>query len=112
LAFPKLTKVGVALIPGIIDVAEDYMAVPSTYIHLTRIAEFAVGVVGCAMTGTTGFVADAMEALLLSSEPLLVKSIYGLVTGAVEGQPKKSDIELRLRRAGALAPQIRKPRFH
>jgi hypothetical protein len=38
LAFPKLTKIGVALIPGIIDVAEDYAAVPHTSIHLTRVA--------------------------------------------------------------------------
>jgi hypothetical protein len=112
LAFPKLTKIGVALIPGIIDVAEDYAAVPSTYIHLTRVAEFAVGLVGCAMTGTTGFGADASEALLLSSEPLLIKSIFSFITGAVEGQPTKSEIELRLHRAPAIAPQIKKPRFH
>jgi hypothetical protein len=112
LAIPKLTKIGVAAIPGIIDVVEDYFAVPSKYVHLTRFLEFGIGLIGCAVTGVEGFAANASEALTLSSEPLVIKSLYSLITGAIEGQPTKEEIIARLRRAGAFAPQIRKPRFH
>ena len=102
----KLVKVGVAAIPGVLEIAEDALDVDPTVIHGTRLAEFGVGLVGSLMVRERSPWEDPLEALMLASEPLAIKSIYSLVTGAIEGSPiTKEAIELKLKRAGQLRPE-------
>jgi len=111
----KLVKLGVAAIPGVLDIAEDYMDVDPIVIHGTRIVEFLAGLGGSLMVRPGSPYADPLEALMLASEPLTIKSIYSLVTGAMEGAGiTKEAIELKLRSRGAgqlrpeeMVPQLR-----
>lgn len=111
----KLVKVGVAAIPGILEIAEDALDVEPEVIHGTRLAEFGIGLVGSLMVKERSPYADPLEALMLASEPLAIKSIYNLVTGAMEGASiTKEAIELKLKsrgagqlRPGEMVPQLR-----
>lgn len=105
----KLVKVGVAAVPGVIEIAEDVLDVEPTYIHATRILEFGAGLLGSLMVPEDSPWADPLEALMLASEPLAIKSIYGLMTEAVEGAPTvtKEAIELKLKQAGQVIPPVR-----
>ena len=103
----KLVKVGVAAVPGIIDVVEDIMDVDPVWVHATRLGEFGVGLVGSLLAKRAPW-EEPLEALMLASEPLAIKSIYSLVTGAMEGAPAtKEAIELKLKRAGQVIPPTR-----
>lgn len=111
----KLVKVGVAAIPGLLEVAEDVMDVDPIVIHGTRIVEFLAGLGGSLMVNERSPYADPLEALMLASEPLAIKTIYSLVSGAMEGAGiTKEAIELKLKsrgagqlRPGELGPQLR-----
>lgn len=107
----KLVKVGVAAIPGVAEIAEDYLDVDPEIIHATRGAEFGIGLIGSLMVPRGSPWEDPLEALMLASEPLAIKSVYSLVTGAMEGRGiTKEAIELKLKsrgrgRGGQLRPE-------
>jgi len=104
----KLVKVGVAAIPGVIEIAEDQLDVDPTIVHATRFGEFGVGLIGSLMVRSGSPWEDPLEALMLSAEPLAIKSVFNLLTGAVEGAPiTKEAIELKLKRAGQVIPPTR-----
>jgi len=109
----KLVKVGVAAVPGILEVAEDYLDVDPKIIHATRGAEFGIGLIGSLVVPAGAWV-DPLEALMLASEPLVIKSAYSLITGAVAGKEvSKEAIELKLkgRPAGQLRPEQMRPQL-
>ena len=111
----KLVKLGVAAVPGILEVAEDALDVEPIVIHGTRLAEFGLGLFGSLMVRRGSQWEEPLETLMLASEPLAIKSIYNLVTGAMEGTAiTKEAIELKLKsrgagqlRPGEMVPQLR-----
>ena len=114
----KLVKVGVAAIPGVVEIGEDYLDVDPEIVHATRGVEFGIGLVGSLLVPRGHVAEDPLEALMLASEPLVIKSVYSLITGALEGRGiTKEAIELKLkargRRPGAqlrpeeMVPQLR-----
>jgi len=110
----KLVKVGVAAIPGLADISEEYFDVDPKWIHATRGAEFGIGLIGSLLAPEKSAWGDPLEALMLASEPLVIKSVYELVTGVVAGKEvTKEAIELKLkgRPAGQLRPEEMRPQL-
>ena len=113
----KLVKVGVAAIPGIVEIGEDYFDADPKIVHATRGAEFGIGLIGSLLVPTGNPWEDPLEALMLASEPLVIKSVYNLVSGAIEGEEvSREAIELKLkargrRRAGQIRPEEMKPQL-
>jgi len=110
----KLVKVGTAAIPGVLEVLEDYFDVDPIYRHLTRFSTFGAGLIGSLLV-REGVWGDVLEALMLSSEPLAIKSIYELIVGGGAGlEETREAIELKLMRKGErqlrpeeMLPQLR-----
>ena len=114
----KLAKLAVAALPGIADIAEEYLDVDPTIVHATRGVEFGLGFLGSLLAPKDSPWEDPFDALMLASEPLVVKSVYSLLTEAVEGEEvTKEDIELKLKArgrgapAGQLRPEEMKPQL-
>jgi len=108
----KLVKVGIAAVPGFIEIGGDILEWTPAWRDITRTIGCLGGLIGSLLVPKY---AEPLETFGLAYEPLFIKTLYGRLVGAVEGEEiTKADIQLRLRRRGAgqLRPEEMLPQLH